>query len=100
MTHINIDSINFVNEQISIIFDQHWFQEDIEALRKQLLNKIQNHTIIEVIQGADRESCRFTWLNNEFNLHFDYYSQSCWCNTHDEISASKIQSLFDFLAQN
>jgi hypothetical protein len=95
-----MESINFIDKKISIIFDQLWFQEDINTLRQQILNKIKDHQVIEIIQGADRESCRFTWLDTEFNLHFDYYSQSCWFNTHDEITSSKIQSLFDLLAQN
>ena len=94
-----IKSINLVNEKIAIIFDTLWFQEDINELSLQLLNTIQNYNIKEVTQGADRESCRFIWLSAEFSLHFDYYSQSCWFSAHDEISTSKIQSLFELLTE-
>lgn len=100
MARIQIQSINLIGEQISILFDNNWYQEDIKALRQPLLNKIKNHHIKEITQGADRESTRFTWLNTAFILHFDYYSQSCWFSAHDEISASKIQPLFDLLTEN
>lgn len=94
-----IKSINLIDEKISIIFDTHWFQEGIHELSLQLLNKIQSYDIKDITQGADRESCRFIWLNAEFSLHFDYYSQSCWFSAHDEMSTSKIQSLFKLLTE-
>jgi len=100
MTQMTILSINLIDEKIIIYFEKNWFQEDIIELRQLLLDKIPNHQIKEIIQGADRENIRFLWLNAEFMLNFDYYSQSCWLNAHDEISTSKIQPLFSLISKN
>lgn len=99
MVNIKIQSIVLIDEQVAIVFEKNWFQEDIVELRQQLLNKLQQPIVKEVTLGADRESTRFTWLNAEFILHFDYYSQSCWFSPHDEISVSKIKPLFALLNQ-
>jgi len=100
MAHIAIQSINFIDEQITVFFEKSWFQEDIIDLRQLLLNKIPYHHVKEIILGADREDIRFLWQNAEFNLHFDYYSQSCWFSAHDEVSNSKIHPLFNHLTQS
>jgi len=100
MAHIAIQSINFIGEQITVLFEKSWFQEDIIELRQLLLDKIPNHHVKEITLGADRENIRFRWLNAEFILNFDYYSQSCWFNAQDEVSASKIQPLFNLLTEN
>lgn len=99
MSQITIQSIDLIQEQISILFEQDWFQEDIAGLRQILLNKIPDHHVQEVTLGADRETVRFQWLNDGFALDFDYYSQSCWFSAQDEMSASKIQVLFNKLIQ-
>jgi hypothetical protein len=100
MPRITIQSINFIDEQITILFDQSWFQEDIGKLRQLLLNKIPEHHVKEITLGADREDVRFQWLNAEFILNFDYYSQSCWVSAHDEVSTAEIQPLFNLLTQS
>ena len=97
MKQMTIQSINYEDDHISIFFDRDWFQEDIVTLRQLILDQISNHQIREIIEGADRENIRFIWLHTDFILNFDYYSQSCWINTHDEISVPKIQRLFDLL---
>ena len=100
MNHIAIQSINYIDLKITVLFDQHWFQEDIINLQKLLLKNIPEHNIKEVIQGADRENIRFQWQDAEFILHFDYYSQSCWFSAQDEISTPKIQALFNIIMKN
>jgi hypothetical protein len=81
MSNIIIQSINLVNNQITILFDQIWFQEDIVILRQLLLGSISDLSTKEVIIGADIESIRFQWKNTEFIVQFDYYSQSCGFDT-------------------
>lgn len=100
MSSIKIKSIHLVDVTISIIFDDNWFQEDIMMLQQLLLNNINNVNIKEVIQGADRQSIRFSWLNAEFILHFDYYSQSCWFSAYDESTINKIHDLLHLLTEN
>ena len=100
MSSIKIKSIHLVDVTISIIFDDNWFQEDIMMLQQLLLNSINNVNIKEVIKGADRQSIRFSWLNTEFILHFDYYSQSCWFSAYDEGTLNNIHDLFHLLTEN
>lgn len=100
MPHIVIQSISLVNNQITVLFDQVWYQEDIIKLRQLLLNNIPNVSIKEVIIGADIESIRFQWKNTEFIVQFDYYSQSCWFDTQDSNSDSCTQDLFNLLTHN
>jgi len=100
MSPIAIQSINLVNNQITVLFNQHWFQEDITKLRQLLLNNVSNLCIKEIIIGADLENFRFHWLDNEFILNFDYYSQSCWIETQAAHSLTKIQTLFTLLLQD
>ncbi len=97
MLQVTVQFIDFFDQKIAIIFDQNWFQEDIILLRKPLLNKIPDHQIKEITLGADRESIRFLWQTAEFVLNFDCYSQSCWICAQDDISATKIQSLYNLL---
>lgn len=99
MTNMKIQSIDLIDDHISIIFEKNWFQEDIVELRRQLLTQLQLPNAQEIILGADRESSRLTWLNAEFILHFDYYSQSCWFSAHNEISEPIIKPLFTKLKQ-
>ena len=100
MRPIAIQSINYRDMQITALFNQHWFQEDIVELHQLLLSKIPEYRVKEVTQGADREDIRFQWREAEFILHFDYYSQSCWLSVQDEINVLKIQSLFNLLKKS
>jgi hypothetical protein len=100
MSHTVIHSINFSDHQITVLFNQIWFQEDIATLYQLLLKKIPNHYVKETIIGADRESVRFQWRETEFVINFDCYSQSCWFETQDPHNAKKAYSLFNLLTQN
>ncbi len=100
MNCIAIQSINFIDEQITVLFDQNWFQEDIAELSQLLLNKVPENHLKEITLGADREDIRFQWRQAQFILNFDFYSQSCWFSVQDEISRSEIQPLFNHLTQN
>ena len=100
MTHIAIQSINLTGEQITVLFNKGWFQEDIITLRQLLLDKVPNHLVKEVTLGADRENIRLLWLKAEFSLNFDYYSQSCWFSAQDDISISEIHPLFNLLTKS
>jgi len=100
MAPIKIQQIDLIDGIISIIYNGNWFQEDINELSRQLFNKIDDHIIKEVILGADRESRRFLWLNTQFTLHFDYYSQSCWFSPLDEMSVKKMKALHHLLTEN
>jgi len=100
MLPIKIQSIDLIDDQISVLFENTWFQEDILALSQLLLNKIPNHSIKETTIGADREDIRFLWSNAELMLNFDYYSQSCWFSAQDEISTTQIQPLYGVLTNH
>ena len=97
MSSIAIQSINCVNNQITVLFDQSWFQEDITSLRQLLLSNISMLCIKEIVIGADLENIRFQWLDTEFTLNFDYYSQSCWFDTQHPKSLIEINDLFTLL---
>jgi len=97
MSAIAIQSINLINNQITVLFNQHWFQEDITNLRQLLLSNVSNLCIKETIIGADLEQVRFQWLDTEFSVTFDYYSQSCWFDSPDPDSLTKNQSFFNVL---
>lgn len=99
MPQFTLQTINIFDEQISVLFDQAWFQEEIIILRQLLLSKIAGHQVKETILGADRENTRFCWSGAEFILNFDCYSQSCWIGAHDEISLLKIPPLYELLAK-
>lgn len=99
MKHNTIQSFNCNNDQITVLFEQSWYQEEISTLKQLLLNKIPDHQIKEITKGADRESVRFCCLNAEFTLLFDYYSQSCWFSAQDVSSTTKIQPLFNILTK-
>ena len=100
MEPIKIQSVDLVDEQITVLYEELWFQEDIEKLRAALLNDIPNHNIKEITIGADRENIRFEWQLAEFVLNFDCYSQSCWFSAQDESSKSMLPSLFAKLTAN
>jgi hypothetical protein len=97
MPSIAIQSINLVNNQIIVLFNQGWFQEDIKILHQLLLSDISNITINEIIIGADRESIRFKWFDSDFIINFDYYSQSCWFDLQNSHSTIEINDLFNLL---
>jgi len=92
-----IHLISTIDNQITITFNTEWFQEDISTLSQLILSKIFHHQLKEKIIGADRENLRFTWQASEFLLNFDYYSQSCWVNAHDEVSQMTIPALHELL---
>jgi len=100
MSSIAIQSINLVNNQITVLFNQHWFQEDITNLQQLLFNNVSNLSIKETIIGADLEQVRIQWLDTEFSVTFDYYSQSCWFDSQDPDSLTEIQSFFNVLSNN
>ncbi|PCI52895.1 MAG: hypothetical protein COB45_11495 [Gammaproteobacteria bacterium] len=100
MSPITIQSITLVNNQITVLFDQHWFQENITTLRHLLLNNISSLCIKEMVIGADLENVRFQWLDTEFIVNFDYYSQSCWFETQGHDNLAETLALFNLLTQN
>jgi hypothetical protein len=100
MSSIVIQSINLVNNQITVLFDQSWFQEDITTLRQLLLSNVPNLSIKEIVIGADLENVRFLWLDTEFVVNFEYYSQSCWFDTQDPSTLEETHALFNLLTQN
>jgi hypothetical protein len=97
MVQIKVQSIELIGEQISILFDKAWFQEDITTLSQLLLSILPEHSIKETTIGADRECVRFMWSNAEFMLNFDYYSQSCWFSALDKVSTAQIQPVYNAL---
>lgn len=100
MSPFTIQTINFSNNQITVIFKQSWFQEDINTLHQLLLGNISDLSTKEVIIGADLEHIRFQWQGTEFTLHFEYYSQSCWLDTQEPKCQTEITSLFNLLEKS
>ncbi|MFT7008070.1 MAG: hypothetical protein ACJAXJ_002609 [Colwellia sp.] len=100
MSSIAVQSINCANNKITVLFNQSWFQEDITILRQLLLSNISTLCIKEIVIGADLENIRFQWLNTEYILNFDYYSQSCWFETQYPQSLTETNALFTLLTQN
>lgn len=92
--------LSLIEEQLSIIFKNTWFQEDINTLSQMIFKRIAKHDIKEQVLGADRETIRFTWQNAELALNFDYYSQSCWISAHDQQSQTQIPVLKNLLEKH
>ncbi len=95
---MSIDSI-ILNENVIIVnVKNNWYQEDILQLQQLLLDHIDSIIIQERIIGADRESIRFVWQSSyHYLLNFDYYSQSCWFESQDEISVKQLKKLLTLL---
>lgn len=100
MAQLRIQSIEFVDGQITVVFKEQWFQEDIEGHRALLLNHLKHHKIKEITVGADRENTRFEWQQTEFLLNFEYYSQSCWFTAQDSASEKHLHVLYTSLTKN
>ncbi len=94
-----INLISTIDDQIAITFNGPWFQEDIDIISQMILSKFPNTQLKEKILGADRENLRFTCQAGEFILNFDYYSQSCWINAHDEVSTKIVALLYKQLIE-
>jgi len=100
MRQVTIKSINFIDKQITIFFEQDWFQEDIGELSQSILKRIPDNEIKESTYGADREDIRFQWQHAAFMLNFDYYSQSCWISAHSEMDTPHIERIFNIITQS
>jgi hypothetical protein len=100
MSSLAVQSINCVNNQITVLFNQNWFQEDITTLRQLLLSNISTLRIKEIVIGADLENIRFQWRDTEYILNFDYYSQSCWFDTQYPQNLTETNDLFTLLNKN
>lgn len=78
-------------DQLTLYYNNYWYQEDIEYLYLQLFSSLKKWNIQERIVGADRECFRFSWQDSYyFTLNFDYYSQSCWIEGVDDKSISQV----------
>lgn len=70
------------NQSLIIVFNDFWYQEDIESLQEMTLKKLSaTGKVIKQLErtiGADREYSRFLWAGIEYSIHFECYSQSCW----------------------
>ncbi|MBU2895009.1 DUF3630 family protein [Colwellia sp. D2M02] len=88
-----ITKAELFDNQLLFSYQKQWFQEDIETLSTDVFSKLAEFTIIEKIQGADRENIRFSWEKRHFILNFDCYSQSCWIEGGDQQSTELIPDL-------
>jgi hypothetical protein len=89
----SLESITYQVDHLNVIFQNHWYQENIETLIDLLFLPIMPVTIQEKIIGADRENIRFSWASYHFVLNFDYYSQSCWIEGQDGQSTELLTTL-------
>jgi hypothetical protein len=95
---MDITLIELLNENITVQFNDEWYQEDIESLSLTLFSQLTHLKIQERILGADRECIRFSWQGIHFyTLNFDYYSQSCWIESVDAQSMEFLPSLREAL---
>jgi len=87
-------SIQLGASNITFIFSDFWYQDDIECLSVQVFENMLEIRVLETIKGADRENIRFVWQEQYyFSLNFDCYSQSCWLEGDDEISSKQLKHL-------
>jgi hypothetical protein len=66
------------NINLVIHFSSSWQQEDIPCLVKAIMRQLIDITVVEKIQGADRETVRLLYQKQYFSLNFELYSESCW----------------------
>ncbi|KGJ92734.1 DUF3630 family protein [Colwellia psychrerythraea] len=88
-----LESLTYQVDHLNVIFQQHWYQENIETLIDILFSSIMPVTIQEKIIGADRENIRFSWAGHHFVLNFEIYSQSCWIEGQDGQSTELLATL-------
>lgn len=84
-------------DHLALLFNNSWFQEDIESLTKLVFSSLLEVNIQEEIMGADRVNIRFSWLDHYFTLNFDCYSQSCWLEGQDNASTEYLAELYSRL---
>ncbi|MFT5756009.1 MAG: hypothetical protein ACI9LM_000721 [Alteromonadaceae bacterium] len=83
-----IKSVNLTNENVvMIVWEAYWYQEDVDELMTKVFQALGEVNIIENMQGADRTNIRFNYKTRHFSLNFECYSQSCWVEPEDELSA-------------
>ncbi len=88
-----LESLTYQVDHLNVIFQQQWYQENIETLIDILFSPIMPVTIQEKIIGADRENIRFSWAGHHFVLNFEIYSQSCWIEGQDGQSTELLATL-------
>jgi hypothetical protein len=81
-----IKAVNLTSENVIIIWESYWYQDDIEELMSIFFNNLDDVSITENIKGADRSNIRFNYKTGYFVLNFESYSQSCWIEPEDELS--------------
>lgn len=86
-----------IENTILLTFNDYFEQEDLIALNKKIFSGIPTVKILELIEGADRLTCRFHWENSYFYCHFEVNSQSCWIEAEDIISQNEIARITQFL---
>lgn len=99
MTKLLIKEVTQQAEYLAVIFNDSWFQEDIEALTKLVFSSLISVNIQEKIIGADRENIRFSWQGHYFILNFDCCSQSCWLEGQDNASTGYLNQLYSGLVK-
>ena len=91
---LQITSITYRSDYLILHCSADWYQEDIDKLYISLTAQVVDICIQDKIQGADRESIRFSWQSYYyFVVHFEFYSQSSWIEAADEVSINKLSDL-------
>jgi hypothetical protein len=68
--------------------------EEFEFWCKLLLSSI-NSSILEYSAGADRHQVRFRLNNYIFNVNYEHYSDSIWCEAEGEAAKCYLPQLYD-----
>ncbi|NMP16968.1 DUF3630 family protein [Thalassotalea sp. Y01] len=85
---------------VSLDLANQWDQEQALSLSQEILAKLGQHQVIETIAGADRFDCRFRFAEQDFVLHFEHYSESCWIEADDEFNELGIAPLLPVLIEH
>ncbi|MDN3652972.1 DUF3630 family protein [Thalassotalea ponticola] len=81
------------NHTVAITFTDDWQIEQTEDLAKHILSYLDEHQVLEKVIGADRFDCRFRFLQCDFVLHFEHYSESCWIEAQDRFNQRGVQDI-------
>jgi hypothetical protein len=93
----NFECIELTSIAIVFTYQAPWQQDDVDVLIDHFFNQYALLDKKDHSQGADIESVRFTWNNNDFTLFFECYSDSIWIDSTECNSPELLSLLFQVL---
>jgi len=88
-----------VDANIILTCNKVWSQDDLSILFERFLNQFDQFSLLERVQGADREEFRLVWQEQHVSLHFECYSESIWLTAEDGVAENVMTLLFKYMSE-